>query len=269
MRTATYQLLRSIVSDETGIELEDGKHSLVQTRLLPIARGHGLRSVDELCGRLQSDHGLRSEVIDAMTTNETMFFRDPAVFDGLVTRVLPELLQQRQDTRTLRIWSAACSTGQEPYSVAMLLHEHFPELAGWDVQILATDLSRSVLARAKEARFRRVDVRRGLERRHLDAYFDEDHDLWTLKPHLRNRVEFRPLNLTAPWSRLPVFDVILLRNVLIYFPLEVRRRVLARAARQLADDGYLFLGASETPPAEDGGWRRISLRRGGCYQRSA
>ena len=267
MRRTTYELIRNMVREQTGIVLEDGKHSLVRTRLLPIARAYGLRNVDELCSQLPRNHQLREEVIEAMTTNETRFFRDLVPFAALADVVLPEVIQRRAESRTLSIWSSACSTGQEPYSIAMLIHERFPELAGWNIQILATDLSRKVLARAEEGRYRRVDVGRGLSPEQLARFFDEEHDLWSIKPHLRQRITFRYHNLTVPWPRLPLFDVVFLRNVLIYFDLDVKRQVMQRVWDQTAEQGYLFLGASERPPTQDGGWRQLPIPRSGCYQR--
>lgn len=269
MRSTSYELIRQTVREQTGIVLEDGKDSLVRTRLLPIARAHGMRTVDELCAQLDGNRVLQQEVIEAMTTNETRFFRDKVPFDVLVNQVLPDVIRRNQAERSLRIWSSACSTGQEPYSIAMLLHEHFPQLAGWDVQILATDLSRKVLARARSGRYRRVDVGRGLTPEQLADNFEEQNDLWTIRSHLRQRVEFRYHNLTAPWPRLPRFDIVFLRNVLIYFARESKREVLDRTWNQMVDGGYLFLGASETPPPGARGWHRLDAPRSGCYRRLA
>ena len=267
MLPATYEIIRRIVQDQTGIVLGEGKDALVRARVLPIARAHGMRTVDELCARLTRDRLLQEEVIEAMTTNETMFFRDRSPFDALERVVLPKVIERNRDSRRLSIWSSACSTGQEPYSIAILLHERFPDLAGWDVQILATDLSRKVLDRARDGRYRRVEVGRGLNPDQLVTYFDEQHDLWTIRSHLRQRVQFRYHNLTAPWPRLPRFDVVFLRNVLIYFSPEVKAQVLDRTWAQMNEGGFLFLGASETPPTNALGWRRVPAPRSGCYER--
>ena len=267
MRRQSYEMIRKVVRDQTGIVLEDGKEALLRARLLPIARAYGMRTVDELCGQLPNNRTLHEEVIEAMTTNETRFFRDDAPFNTLVDHIVPDLMVRNAASRSLSIWSAACSTGQEPYSIAILLHERFPELASWDVQILATDLSRKVLERAKLGRYRRVDVGRGLTAQQLQSYFEESRDLWTIKAHLRQNIEFRYHNLTAPWPRLPTFDVVFLRNVLIYFDRNVKREVLDRTWSQMAPSGYLFLGASETPPPDAYGWQRIEAPRSGCYRR--
>lgn len=268
MRPSTLEMIRTVVLAESGIAIEEGKESLVQTRLLPLARSRGCRSVDDLCTDLVHDRSLRTAVIEAMTTNETRFFRDEATFALLAEEVLPVMIARNAASKTLRIWSAACATGQEPYSVAMLLHEKFPQLAGWEVQILATDLSRDVLRRAEAGRYRRVEVGRGLSAAQLDEHFAHSDDLWSIKPYLRSRVEFRYHNLTQPWPRLPEFDIALLRNVLIYFDAATKRSVLERMWRQLSPDGYLFLGASERPPRDAPGWRRIEAPRTGCYQRT-
>lgn len=267
MRPTTLELIRAVVRDHSGIVIEEGKESLVQTRLLPLARSRGVRTVDELCSRLPHDRTLREQVIEAMTTNETRFFRDEVPFTLLADKVIPAVMRQNEAARTLRIWSAACATGQEPYSIAIMLFECFPELGGWDVQILATDLSRDVLERAKLGRYRRVEVGRGLSPEQLYRYFDQQGDLWTIKNHLRHRVDFRYHNLTAPWPRLPTFDVVFLRNVLIYFDADTKRKVLERTWRQTAENGFLFLGASERPPHDVHGWERLDAPRSGCYRR--
>jgi chemotaxis protein methyltransferase CheR len=184
-----------------------------------------------------------------MTVNETSFFRDVKPFEALRLKVLPDLIARRQTKRRLRIWSAASSTGQEAYSVAMLLAEHFPELAEWNVKIIGTDLSRNVVEYAKRARYRRLEVNRGLPARLLMKYFERDGDEWEVCEQLRAICDFRVVNLCVPLPPLPQFDLVLLRNVLLYFPQRDRTCVFSDVYRHMAPHGYLVLGHAEQ--AED------------------
>lgn len=264
---STLDLVARLVKRHAAIVLDASKDYLVESRLRPVARSLGLGSVDELARLLQERESpaLVTQVVDAMTTNETTFFRDARPFEALRAHILPALVGRRRGRRALRIWSAASSTGQEPYSIAMLLAEHFPELDDWDVSILATDISSQALARARAGKYHQLEVNRGLPPRYLGKYFERDELSWVLRESVKRRVEFRAMNLAATWPALPTMDVVLLRNVLIYFDAETRRSVLGKARAKLARDGYLFVGSTETPVNIDSSFVRAPFERSSCY----
>ena len=205
-------------------------------------------------------------MIEAMVTNETSFFRDHHPFEDLRTTILPELIRRRAAERRLDLWSAAASTGQEPYSLAILIREQFPELAGWSVNILATDLSAEVLERARAGRYNQIEVNRGLPVTLLMKYFRQQGTTWELVEEVRRMVDFRALNLARPWPPLPPMDLILLRNVMIYFEPETKREILGRVARLLRPGGYLLLGSAETTLNLDASFRRVEHTKAGFYQ---
>jgi chemotaxis protein methyltransferase CheR len=258
--------VRKLIYEHAALVLEDGKEYLVESRLAPLARQHGYDSVDALCEVLSARCDLAVEVVEAMTTNETSFFRDQHPFDALREHILPPLLQSRANKRALRIWCAACSTGQEPYSLAMMLDEHFPQLASWDVRIDATDVSRAVIARAKLGRYSQLEVSRGLPPRLLSKYFYRDREEWEIRPELRRLVRFSELNLIRPWTMMDIYDVVFLRNVLIYFDAATKLSILAKVYKQTARDGYLVLGGSESTPREVTSFVRVPIARAGIYK---
>ncbi|MFL6136498.1 MAG: CheR family methyltransferase [Frankiaceae bacterium] len=264
-----FDYIAQLVRRRSAIVLEPGKEYLVESRLLPVARRTGDGSVSELVARLrtQPDDGLQHEVVDAMTTNETSWFRDRHPFDALASRILPDLLARRAAQREISIWSAGCSSGQEPYSIAMILHGQMSLHPGWQVSILATDLSREMLAKARAGRYGQLEVNRGLPATMLVSHFDRAGIEWVVKDRLRQLVEFRPLNLAEPVGPvLPRFDVVFLRNVLIYFDHETKRRVLAQVRRVLRPDGYLFLGGAETTLNVDDAFMPVQYDRATCYR---
>lgn len=265
---AEFDFLRGLVRERSAIVLDPGKEYLVDSRLVPLLREGGYPSAVELCQALRA--GPRGElarrVVEAMTTNETSFFRDAHPFDALRGRLLPELLAARAAERTLRFWSTACSSGQEAYSLAMLLAEDFPELGEWDVSILATDISRDMVERTGHAVYGQLEMNRGLPAPLLLKYFQRSGTRWHLTPALRRLVQARELNLAAPWPPLPRFDVILLRNVLIYFDLDTKRSILRRARQALRTDGYLFLGSAETTVMVDESWERVTCGASVVYR---
>jgi chemotaxis protein methyltransferase CheR len=264
---AAFEQVRKLVYTRAAIVLDPGKEYLVESRLAPIARAHGCRDVDELCARLdRHDAALIDEVVEAMTTNETSFFRDHHPFEALRRSVIPELIEKRRNTRTLRVWCAACSTGQEPYSLAMLLDEHFPQLSTWNVIIRATDIARSVIDRARSGRYRQIEVNRGLSARALVRYFFRDGLEWEIRPEIKRRVQFEELNLIAAWPRTEPFDLVFLRNVLIYFDQPTKVSLLQRAREVVRDDGYLLLGGSETTPYDLRSFERVEIARAGVYR---
>lgn len=268
LTAADFDYIRDLVRREAAIVLEPGKEYLAVTRLDPIARSEGLGSVSDLVARLraQGRSPLHEEVVDALTTNETSFFRDLHPFESLRTHVLPEPMERNAWRRSLSIWCAACSTGQEPYSVAMLIREHFPELLRWDLRILATDISSSALAKADSGRYGQLEVNRGLPAQLLLKYFRRAGAHWELDAEVRRMVRFQRHNLVGIWSGFPPFDLVFLRNVLIYFDLETKRAVLARIRSVLRPGGYLLLGGSETTLNIDDGFERVPIGRTTWYR---
>jgi chemotaxis protein methyltransferase CheR len=265
--TVDFDYICTLVRSRSAIVLEPGKEYLVQARLLPLARKQGLDDISALVERLKrGDAALTTEVVEAMTTNETSFFRDVHPFELLRTEVVPDLLTKRAATRRLHIWSAAASTGQEAYTIAMTLRENFPQLVGWNVSILGTDLSREVLEKAREGRYAQIEVNRGLPAPMLVRYFDRAGPAWRVKPDLRALVEFKQLNLMGQWPVMPSMDIVFLRNVLIYFDADTKRDILTRVQRVVAPDGYLFLGAAETTLQFEGMFERVAGARGNCYR---
>jgi chemotaxis protein methyltransferase CheR len=246
---ADFEYLRELMHLRAAIVLERGKEYLALSRLEPVARDHGLTTVSELVDKLRTREltsALHDQVVDALTTNETTFFRDYNPWESLRTLVMPELLARKERTRTLAIWSAGCSSGQEPYSIAMSIREHFPELLTWQLSILGTDISGSVLDRARAGRYGQLEVNRGLPAHLLVRHFTRAGMEWEIEEPIRRMVRFEHHNLNDAWPSMPPFDLVLMRNVMIYFETEAKRRVLAKMHGQLAPHGYLLLGASET-----------------------
>jgi chemotaxis protein methyltransferase CheR len=266
---AEFDYLRTLLRQRSAMVLDEEKTYLVEARLLPLARREGLTSAGALLARLRATppNGLHQQVVEAMTINETSFFRDVHPFEALRQVVLPEAIRRRAAERRLSLWSAACSTGQEPYSMALLLRESFPHLAGWDVRILATDLSAAALEKARQGRYNQLEVNRGLPAPLLVRYFRRAGLDWQLAEDVRRAVEFRPLNLAGPWPALPPMDVVFLRNVLIYFDTDTKRRILGKVGHLLAPGGVLFLGGAETTLHLDDGFERLPLERCGGYRR--
>ncbi|HET7322318.1 MAG TPA: CheR family methyltransferase [Longimicrobiaceae bacterium] len=248
MAPADYAYLSELLQRESGLCLGPHKEYLLESRLTPLARTRGLGGLSGLVRRLRErgDDELSRAVCEAMTTNESLFFRDATPFRLLQEELLPELAARRVATRRLRIWCAAGSTGQEPYSLAMILDEMAALFYGWRVEILSTDYSRAALDRARAGLYNHFEVQRGLPIQMLTRHFHRVGDDWQISESLRRAVQFRELNLLEPFQHLGRFDVVLCRNVLIYFDLPTKAEVLARLAGCVADDGYLFLGGSET-----------------------
>ncbi|MGD0676458.1 MAG: protein-glutamate O-methyltransferase CheR, partial [Polyangiaceae bacterium] len=240
--------IRELVYRRSAIVVDEGKEYLVESRLAPIARAEGFASIDDMVAalRTQPANALHSKVVEAMTTNETSFFRDIHPFDALKNEILPALRKARASSRKIRIWSAASSTGQEAYSIAMLVREHFPDLLSWDIRIVGTDLSATMVSRAKQGLFNQIEVNRGLPAPLLVKYFERKGISWQIKPTVRDMFECKQMNLVEPWPGMPICDVIFLRNVLIYFDVPTKQSILARIRQVLAPDGYLFLGGAET-----------------------
>lgn len=247
MTPLDYEFLRKFLKERSGLDLSADKQYLVESRLAPIARRTGLSGIGEVVQKMKGGcTETMSSVVEAMTTNETFFFRDKVPFDHLRDTVLPELLRARDSRRSLRIWSAACSTGQEPYSIAMALKEYGPALSGWRIEIVATDLAQSVLEKSKAGIFSQFEVQRGLPIQLLVKHFQQIGDMWQLNPDIRAMVQFRQLNLLEPFEHLGTFDVVFCRNVLIYFDQATKVAMFKRLAKVMERDGFLMLGAAET-----------------------
>jgi chemotaxis protein methyltransferase CheR len=243
-----YEYLRKLLKERSGLDLSADKQYLVESRLVPLARRTGLAGIPELVQKMKGGgaDALTADVVEAMTTNETFFFRDKIPFDHMRETILPALTKARANRRSLRIWSAACSTGQEPYSIAMLLREAGQALAGWRAEIVATDLSQGVLEKSKAGLFSQFEVQRGLPIQMLVKYFTQVGELWQLNADIRGMVQHRQLNLLQDFSSLGTFDVIFCRNVLIYFDQDTKAAIFERLVKQLEPDGMLMLGAAES-----------------------
>ncbi len=247
MTPPDYEYLRKFLKDSSGLDLSADKHYLIESRLLPIARKAGLPGISELVQKLKTGPtAIANQVIEAMTTNETFFFRDKVPFDHFRDVIMPEMLQARAARRSVRIWCAAGSTGQEPYSLAMCLKEMSAALAGWRVEILATDLSLEVIEKSKAGLYSQFEVQRGLPIQMLVKYFKQTGELWQINPEIRAMVQHRQINLLHDFSQLGVFDVIFCRNVLIYFDQDTKIDIFRRLAKSTDSDGFLALGAAET-----------------------
>jgi chemotaxis protein methyltransferase CheR len=242
-----YEYLRKLLKDRSGLDLSADKQYLIESRLLPLSRKVGLSSISELVQKMKSGSAdITTQVVEAMTTNETFFFRDKVPFDHFRDSIMPEVLQERASRKALRIWCAAGSTGQEPYSLAMCLKEMGAALAGWRVEILATDLSQEVLEKSKAGMYSQFEVQRGLPIQMLVKYFKQTGELWQINADIRAMVQHRQLNLLHDFSQLGVFDVIFCRNVLIYFDQDTKINIFNRLAKATEPDGFLVLGAAET-----------------------
>lgn len=248
MIPSNFEFLAALLKDRSGLIVTSDKLYLLDARLSPIARKYNHAGLDALIAamRVPFSEPLINEVVDAMTTNETSFFRDKNPFDALRTALIPGLVTRRAAQKAIRIWSAACSTGQEPYSLAMLLKDNFPVLKDWRIEIVATDLSPTVLDRARDGSFSAFEVQRGLPIQMLVKHFDQVENAWRVKPELRKMIDFRPCNLLGGIEALGRFDIILCRNVLIYFDQPTKTQVLNRMAKMLSPDGALILGGAES-----------------------
>lgn len=247
MTLSDFDFLCKFLKERSGLDLSADKQYLVESRLVPLARKANLSGIDDIVRKMKAgDSKITDEVIEAMTTNETFFFRDKTPFEHLRHMIVPALLQARASRRALRIWCAAGSTGQEPYSIAMCLKELGPLLAGWKIDILATDLSKAVLEKSKSGVFTQFEVQRGLPIQLLVKYFKQTGELWQINADIRAMVQHRHLNLLHDFSHLGGFDLIFCRNVLIYFNQPTKVDIFQRLSRSLESDGFLALGAAES-----------------------
>jgi chemotaxis protein methyltransferase CheR len=261
-----FAFVSQLVRKEASIVLAPGKEYLVEARLIPVARAVGSPSVTDFLAELQRrpDPANQRRIVDALTTNETSWFRDREPFSALTDVVLPELVKSRASSRKVRLWSAASSSGQEAYSLAITMQERLPP--GWNYEIMGTDISTEMVKRAETAEYSQVEVNRGLPAAQLVQYFERAGAHWRITPQLRRNVSFRLMNLTTPLPAMQPFDVIFLRNVLIYFDVAVKRTVLQNVARLLRPDGWLFLGAAETTIGIDDNYERVAAGRTSAYR---
>ena len=264
MSPEDFDFLRKFLRDRSGLVLAVEKQYLAESRLLPVARRNGMSTLDELIERLKNRAPvpLGAQVVEAMTTNETFFFRDKIPFDHFRETIMPALLAARAREKRIRIWCTAASTGQEPYSLAMVIKGMGQAVAGYRIDILATDLSSEILDKAKAGVYSQFEVQRGLPVQLLVKFFDQVDETWQLAPELRSMVQFRSLNLLNDFSVLGNFDVVFCRNVLIYFDQETKVFVLNRIARQMPEDGYLVLGAAETVIGLTEAFKPLADKRG-------
>jgi chemotaxis protein methyltransferase CheR len=264
MTPQDFDYLRQLLRSRSGLVLSAEKQYLAESRLLPVARKHGLASLTDLVAKLKSASTapLGTDVVEAMTTNESFFFRDKVPFEHFRDTIMPALMTARAREKRLRIWCTACATGQEPYSLAMGLRSLGAALAGWRIEIVATDLSNEVLAKAKAGIYSQFEVQRGLPIQLLVKYFGKVGEAWQIAPEIRGMVHFRPLNLLKDFSPLGTFDLVFCRNVLIYFDQPTKIDVLNRLAKQMPSDGFLVLGAAETVIGLTDAFKPMADKRG-------
>jgi chemotaxis protein methyltransferase CheR len=263
-----FDYIRELVRTHSALLLEPGKEYLVESRLDPVSRRGGFPSCALMIERLRSVpfNDLHRQVVEAMTNNETSFFRDAKMFAMLKQAIVPEIVSRRAAQRMINIWSAACSSGQEPHSIAMLLRELRPSLEGWKTTIVGSDMSLDMLARARSGIYSQFEVNRGLPASLLVKYFEQDRATWEISPDIRRMVDYREINLIQPWPTLIPMDVILLRNIMIYLDVETKRSILSRVARALAPGGYLILGGAETTNHLPEAFEPVSLAGGLCFR---
>lgn len=268
MTPTDFDFLAKLLLDASGLSLGENKRYLVESRLVPLAQSFGLTGIDQLVKEIRGGRvpRLKDAVIEAMTTNETSFFRDRTPFEELKQSLLPELIGARRTSRSLRIWSAAGSTGQEPYSIAMMLADSFPELDSWRVEIVATDIAAAAIDRGKSGLYSTFEVQRGLPVQSLVKHFRQVGAQWEISETLRRKVRWERLNLLDDLRRLGMFDIVFCRNVLIYFTPETKATVLTRIRRQIHPDGALILGAAETAIGLGTDFRRDAAFKSAIYR---
>lgn len=264
-----FDYIAKLVRDDAGITLDKGKEYLVQSRVEPVAKSLGFADICAFVVHLRqaSDGVRRRQVVESLTTHETSFFRDQEPFEALRTKVLPEIIERQRAVKELTIWCGAASSGQEPYSLCMLIREHFPELATWRIRYLATDVSKTILAKAAAGVFNQIEVNRGLPIRFLAKYFEKTGQVWAIKPIIREMVTFSELNLLHPFKGIPPADLVMLRNVLIYFDIETKRQILGKVHQVLKPSGCLFLGTAETTLNLCDQFERITFEKTSCYRK--
>ncbi len=267
MQAADFDYIARLIKDEAGITLERGKEYLVTSRLDPVAKSLGYPDIAALVLYLRNsgDEQQRRQLVESLTTHETSFFRDREPFEALRSKIIPDLIEKQKDKRELAIWCGAASSGQEPYSLCMLIREEFPQLKNWKIDFVATDISRQILDRCETGVYSQMEVNRGLPVKLLVKYFDQKGSEWIVKPELRSMVSFKELNLLRSFAILPRCDLVLLRNVLIYFDVPTKREILEKVARTLKPHGVMLLGTAESTLSITDRFERMPLDRANCY----
>lgn len=262
-----FDYLRKMILDQAAIVMDPGKEYLVESRVIPVVKQEGLSDISELVKKLRSSNNddLSDKVVDALTTNETSFFRDFYPFEALREKIIPDLIQKRKGSLKLNFWCAASASGQEPFSVAILLREHFPQLRGWEINFMATDISHEILNRCQNGKFSQLEINRGLPVTYMVKYFERHGTDWEAKPIIRDMINFSWLNLSHPFPFMPLMDIVFIRNVLIYFDVEMKKRILAKIRKIIKPDGYLFMGGAETTLNLDPAFERVNYKQSGCY----
>ena len=266
--SVSYDVIRELVLARSGIVLSAGKDYLIESRMRPLIKAGEAESLGELVDRLRKNprDSIVEKVVDALTTNETSFYRDSSPFDCMREKLIPEILERNAKTRTLRLWCAASSSGQEPYSVAIMLRESFPQLASWKIEFIATDISESMLERCRNAEYSQLEITRGLPAQLLTKYFEKHGLKWRIKESIRSMVDFERVNLISDPPPMPVADLVLMRNVLIYFGDETKQKIIDKVSRLLRPDGFLMLGSAETVWRDD--FERETYSGWGYYRRT-
>ncbi len=264
-----FRFFSTLVKESSGIALSKGKEYLLESRLNELARVLGLKDINELYrkAKFKPTTKLKEQIIEAMTTNETYFFRDQHPFEVLKKEIIPELIEARKSKKTLRFWSAACSTGQEPYSIAIILEEHFPQIKTWRREIIASDISQQAVDKGRAGRFTQVEVNRGLPIQLLIKYFKQQGAFWMVDQRLKKLIRFKKLNLMGPLIGINNIDVVMCRYVLIYFDQKTKQSILEKIVKVINPGGYLFLGATETPVGLPSNMKRKNFGRTTCWQK--
>lgn len=262
------EFLTDIVAECSGNVIQPRQAYMLEQQLTPIAKRIGLDDVAELVNSLRKtdDQSLANLVAEAVTVNETSFFRDAHLFDALKTTIIPELVQRLSDVQRIRIWSAACSCGQEPFTIAMILRDHFPELIDWNVEIIATDISDEMISKSETGEYSQLEVNRGLPAHKLVRFFEQKGPTWRVKEELKELIEFRKLNLKNDWPPFGQFDLVFVRNVLIYFNQNTKSEILNRVRRVMRPDSYLFIGSAETTIGLGVPFQREEIDATFCYR---
>jgi chemotaxis protein methyltransferase CheR len=269
LSSSDFIYLAELVKKNAGISLEEGKEYLVISKVEPLAKSLGFESISDLVLHLKKGTDLikQKQVIESLATHETSFFRDLEPFEVIKSTILPEIIERQRPLKELTIWCGAASSGQEPYSLCMLIRENFPELATWKIHFHATDISSAILETAKSGIFSQFAVNRGLPVRMMAKYFEKTEQGWVIKPEIRQMVTFSELNLLHPFKGLPKSDLIMLRNVLIYFDAETKKKILTKVHDLLKPSGYLFLGNAESTLNLNDAFERISFEKTRCYKK--
>jgi len=263
-----FRYIQKFVKEISGIHLEEDKTYLIESRLSHIIEGEKFPSFKELIFKLRNENfnGFHQKIIEAMTTNETSFFRDVHPFETFKNFILPEFIEKRKYEKNIKIWSAACSTGQEPYSIAMILNEKFGNVFGWNVNIKASDISAEMISRCKCGSYNCLEISRGLSNDMLERYFSKKENNWIIKDELKNMIDFFQMNLVSEWPFDNKIDVIFMRHVLIYFDIETRKNIMAKIKKIIKPDGYLILGVGETTYNIDEDFECVQIDKTSCYK---